>query len=158
MFQTGAYSIEPLRKGRYIMENGKSSDLSGDLNINYNHAFGQHNVFANAGYFVSESKYQAYQHIAEGFANNSVADATFARQYAKDTTPTGKDRKSTRLNSSHANISYAVFCLKNKYEHPSHVDRLREDFPPRHSAVTSPQPPYPHPHPIRVAAGPSPHA
>src|SRR3712207_598334 len=24
----------------------------------------------------------------------------------------GKDRKSTRLNSSHANISYAVFCLK----------------------------------------------
>src|SRR3712207_9528334 len=26
--------------------------------------------------------------------------------------PTGADRKSTRLNSSHANISYAVFCLK----------------------------------------------
>src|SRR3712207_7772113 len=25
----------------------------------------------------------------------------------------GQDRKSTRLNSSHANISYAVFCLKN---------------------------------------------
>src|SRR3712207_7133937 len=24
----------------------------------------------------------------------------------------GRDRKSTRLNSSHANISYAVFCLK----------------------------------------------
>src|SRR3712207_7404701 len=26
----------------------------------------------------------------------------------------GIDRKSTRLNSSHANISYAVFCLKKK--------------------------------------------
>src|SRR3712207_8485136 len=26
------------------------------------------------------------------------------------------DRKSTRLNSSHANISYAVFCLKKKYK------------------------------------------
>src|SRR3712207_9061883 len=26
--------------------------------------------------------------------------------------PATKDRKSTRLNSSHANISYAVFCLK----------------------------------------------
>src|SRR5258707_4372550 len=26
------------------------------------------------------------------------------------------DRKSTRLNSSHANISYAVFCLKKKIE------------------------------------------
>src|SRR3712207_8954761 len=28
----------------------------------------------------------------------------------------GEDRKSTRLNSSHANISYAVFCLKKKYK------------------------------------------
>src|SRR3712207_8659418 len=29
----------------------------------------------------------------------------------------GQDRKSTRLNSSHANISYAVFCLKKKKHH-----------------------------------------
>src|SRR3712207_8577442 len=28
-----------------------------------------------------------------------------------------QDRKSTRLNSSHANISYAVFCLKKKKTH-----------------------------------------
>src|SRR5947209_10895169 len=28
-----------------------------------------------------------------------------------------RDRKSTRLNSSHANISYAVFCLKKKTKH-----------------------------------------
>src|SRR3712207_8844855 len=28
--------------------------------------------------------------------------------------PDNPDRKSTRLNSSHANISYAVFCLKKK--------------------------------------------
>src|SRR5690242_21333797 len=28
--------------------------------------------------------------------------------------PGGKDRKSTRLNSSHMSISYAVFCLKKK--------------------------------------------
>src|SRR3712207_8322140 len=28
--------------------------------------------------------------------------------------PAARDRKSTRLNSSHANISYAVFCLKTK--------------------------------------------
>src|SRR3712207_8840894 len=30
-----------------------------------------------------------------------------------------KDRKSTRLNSSHANISYAVFCLKKKQKPPT---------------------------------------
>src|SRR3712207_8053985 len=37
-------------------------------------------------------------------------------QYVDDTrvdvSNAGEDRKSTRLNSSHANISYAVFCLK----------------------------------------------
>src|SRR3712207_8572602 len=31
------------------------------------------------------------------------------------------DRKSTRLNSSHANISYAVFCLKKKKNNTYHV-------------------------------------
>src|SRR3712207_8143484 len=34
----------------------------------------------------------------------------------------GQDRKSTRLNSSHANISYAVFCLKKKTKS---IDRSR---------------------------------
>src|SRR3712207_9101787 len=33
---------------------------------------------------------------------------------AAETVAHAKDRKSTRLNSSHANISYAVFCLKKK--------------------------------------------
>src|SRR3712207_6934974 len=33
---------------------------------------------------------------------------------ARSALPGIKDRKSTRLNSSHANISYAVFCLKKK--------------------------------------------
>src|SRR5947209_15620515 len=32
----------------------------------------------------------------------------------RDPVVVGGDRKSTRLNSSHANISYAVFCLKKK--------------------------------------------
>src|SRR3712207_8138639 len=35
-----------------------------------------------------------------------------------------EDRKSTRLNSSHANISYAVFCLKKKKEVRVTVRRL----------------------------------
>src|SRR3712207_8247250 len=37
------------------------------------------------------------------------------------------DRKSTRLNSSHANISYAVFCLKKKTTTSSTATRLRPD-------------------------------
>src|SRR5256885_6202139 len=41
-----------------------------------------------------------------------------------------RDRKSTRLNSSHLVISYAVFCLKKKKEMEDffHVDHLLHDF------------------------------
>src|SRR3712207_7665576 len=50
------------------------------------------------------------------------ADQQEADQHARAGVPAGRagprvqaeDRKSTRLNSSHANISYAVFCLKKK--------------------------------------------
>src|SRR3712207_7585828 len=35
------------------------------------------------------------------------------------------DRKSTRLNSSHANISYAVFCLKKKKNFRRRLSALR---------------------------------
>src|SRR3712207_7991880 len=38
-------------------------------------------------------------------------------QYHPQSDRHSKDRKSTRLNSSHANISYAVFCLKKKKTH-----------------------------------------
>src|SRR3712207_6923507 len=34
---------------------------------------------------------------------------------------TVRDRKSTRLNSSHANISYAVFCLKKKIQRSNKI-------------------------------------
>src|SRR5690606_42142930 len=34
----------------------------------------------------------------------------------------GEDRKSTRLNSSHVKISYAVFCLKKKKPAPGHIE------------------------------------
>src|SRR3712207_8644212 len=50
----------------------------------------------------------------------------------------GPDRKSTRLNSSHANISYAVFCLKKQKPdllvHESHTTKL---FPQHHSKTCS---------------------
>src|SRR3989454_6203835 len=41
------------------------------------------------------------------------------------TTATRSDRKSTRLNSSHLVISYAVFCLKKKKKKKQHVMLLK---------------------------------
>src|SRR3712207_7998483 len=62
----------------------------------------------------------------EGLAGFHRPLRTACMRYARDVTEFGRpredddfialDRKSTRLNSSHANISYAVFCLKkNNY-------------------------------------------
>src|SRR2546429_6346063 len=39
------------------------------------------------------------------------------------TSDSKRDRKSTRLNSSHGYISYAVFCLKKKKQHLIHKKR-----------------------------------
>src|SRR3712207_4745756 len=44
----------------------------------------------------------------------TAATATTTTPAADSRPPRETDRKSTRLNSSHANISYAVFCLKKK--------------------------------------------
>src|SRR3712207_9001558 len=44
----------------------------------------------------------------------AVAERVSKEEVRVYTSWNGADRKSTRLNSSHANISYAVFCLKKK--------------------------------------------
>src|SRR2546430_9236726 len=50
--------------------------------------------------------------------------------------PASRDRKSTRLNSSHSQISYAVFCLKKKKNDP-----ISDPYPPRlHHDLSQPQP------------------
>src|SRR3712207_8162282 len=60
-------------------------------------------------------------HHPAGPPGHSAVDARPPRSPAPEDPPwpsprwhSAPDRKSTRLNSSHANISYAVFCLKKK--------------------------------------------
>src|SRR5260221_4660519 len=52
--------------------------------------------------------------------------------------PARRDRKSTRLKSSHANISYAVFCLKKKKKLQDHmnISLSRVGAPQKSSGVT----------------------
>src|SRR3712207_8106169 len=54
----------------------------------------------------------AWTEWAKAAAVMPLRIAGLARRIAEN--PRATDRKSTRLNSSHANISYAVFCLKKK--------------------------------------------
>src|SRR2546427_1095601 len=43
--------------------------------------------------------------------------------HVDDRSPVVLDRKSTRLNSSHSQISYAVFCLKKKKKRPRNSNK-----------------------------------
>src|SRR5438067_12593483 len=58
------------------------------------------------------------------FTDNGAVFLTFDESYAGTTNPIMMiviDRKSTRLNSSHVSISYAVFCLKKKKKKKTHT-------------------------------------
>src|SRR2546427_9379541 len=61
----------------------------------------------------------------DAFSPSHTAEALFRR-----------DRKSTRLNSSHSQISYAVFCLKKKKEKKHHVCNL-DQHEHEHSEVSN---------------------
>src|SRR5690606_39859970 len=52
--------------------------------------------------------------VAMGLLQKAYNIQEKAFQYAEENRMTHLDRKSTRLNSSHVKISYAVFCLKKK--------------------------------------------
>src|SRR6266496_6865765 len=53
-------------------------------------------------------------HDALPISAADLGDHAAAVIWCTDTERRGRDRKSTRLNSSHVEISYAVFCLKKK--------------------------------------------
>src|SRR3712207_6958900 len=54
--------------------------------------------------------------ISQGFMSGAAARTDLAYSTL--------DRKSTRLNSSHANISYAVFCLKKKKKKQQTINHI----------------------------------
>ena len=86
-----SYSGEDLfRKGSYQMNEGEEKRLSGDINMQFSQQFGdKHYVFANAGFTLSEAYYEELIYKAEGFPHDRMNDMMFARQYVKDTKPTG---------------------------------------------------------------------
>src|SRR5689334_23601435 len=64
------------------------------------------------------SEAHAFAAVSSGDNSNIIAARVAREQFNVETVVAriydAKDRKSTRLNSSHSSISYAVFCLKKK--------------------------------------------
>src|SRR2546430_8444598 len=64
----------------------------------------------------------------------TIAETTFVRLdrlQGEGVVATQRDRKSTRLNSSHSQISYAVFCLKKKKPNRQHLASHQQRYTPR---------------------------
>src|SRR5688572_31545919 len=76
-------------------------------------------LFPYTTLFRSELEDVADLDAAVDFESGTAADAGIARERGGEVAEVrlrkiAADRKSTRLNSSHSQISYAVFCLKKK--------------------------------------------
>src|SRR3712207_8125386 len=77
-------------------------------------------LFRSGQFYNLVDGYMYWQTAAEFAKQITGSNATIVDRKGSgpknhfDTTKAVEDRKSTRLNSSHANISYAVFCLKKK--------------------------------------------
>src|SRR2546422_1919619 len=65
---------------------------------------------------VHGSEFHQARDLSGKVALEHPADAVFALAIVEQVLLAVGDRKSTRLNSSHGYISYAVFCLKKKTE------------------------------------------
>src|SRR2546430_7510110 len=70
--------------------------------------------------------------LSRGHRAAVAPEATFVQggvgdRAALDALLRSQDRKSTRLNSSHSQISYAVFCLKKKKKHNTTITHVHED-------------------------------
>src|SRR2546430_5676838 len=74
---------------------------------------------------VSELRAVRAAHVRDRRARAIVVEvAEFRRAAGTVVQVAGLDRKSTRLNSSHSQISYAVFCLKKKIQNGRSLNEL----------------------------------
>src|SRR3712207_8017316 len=65
-----------------------------------------------------------YQEMKKYQISMPIVEAVYRVIYENMSAKEMIDRKSTRLNSSHANISYAVFCLKKKIKIHISINRI----------------------------------
>src|SRR2546427_3282879 len=75
-------------------------------------------------------------HGAVGREGRSVPPIARRRDAVEQVHPALQDRKSTRLNSSHSQISYAVFCLKKKKNKNTEYYYLNRTHNVHHNVLT----------------------
>src|SRR5690625_6794793 len=95
-----------LKSGGNIVNISSTAGLTG---LPYNSAY-----CASKGAVLQLSRALAVEYAGRGVRVNAICPGAVDTPLVKDLEIPEGDRKSTRLNSSHVAISYAVFCLKKK--------------------------------------------
>lgn len=82
---------DEFRKGSYFQSNGKNTDISADLGLQWSKQMNDHLMFINGQLSMSDNKYNTTGITAEGFPNDFMDDIKFGVMYAKDSKPTGSE-------------------------------------------------------------------
>ncbi len=99
------------RKGYYGQQNGKTSNLNGDLGASYSFTKGKHLLFTNAQLNVSNNVYDYTLVEAEGFPNDNMDHIIFATAYKKDGKPNGAESIARNVGG----IISANYSYDNRY-------------------------------------------
>ncbi|MGL5683276.1 MAG: SusC/RagA family TonB-linked outer membrane protein [Marinifilaceae bacterium] len=82
---------EFFKRGEYTKENGKMTNYSLDLGLNYNKALGKSLILFNGQWSLSQNKMERVVVQAQGFANNKLDYITHASQYMTNGKPSGSE-------------------------------------------------------------------
>lgn len=103
---------QSLSRGSYDATTGSYLMYSGDVSAQFNQTFNEkHDVFATAQYQIAQTKYREVTNYASGFPNSRMSDIIFARQYAKDMTPSGTEG----LNRNLGGLLTVGYSYDNRY-------------------------------------------
>ena len=78
-------------RGSYSKIDGENHSISLDLNANYSRQLDKHLLYINAGYNLREYKSQRVGFEAEGFPNDNMDFIAFAKQFRKNSRPSGSE-------------------------------------------------------------------
>lgn len=97
---------EILRRGQYTYGTGDDFTYDGRLTLSYSKMFkDKHQLYAGVDFSISESKYDNYSFVAEGFSDQDLSSITNALQYQSGGTPTGSETISRRVGYT-GNVNY----------------------------------------------------
>ena len=128
------FDVQPLLKSLYKKSDKKtfSKNFNSEIKINFNKVLtGTNDDVFNFAMLAAINKGSYDKLSLKGnFSENEIIEMTIYQvDNDKKILQVISDRKSTRLNSSHALISYAVFCLKKKTLFSSTFPLLSADLP-----------------------------